>query len=100
MTERDPAEAGCELGGGFTEDARLVAAGGGAVDGGALHADEMVDGDGGEQRRLALSAGEQAEEFEFGLEAGAGEAALVRLRVEADLAAEGQKSAVGISTRH
>ena len=45
------------------EDACLVAAGGGDVDGGVLDAEEMVDGERREQRRLSLAAREQDNEL-------------------------------------
>ena len=77
-----------EHGGGLVEDACLLTARGGAVDGRLRHGDQVVQRDRRHQGGLALAAGEEDDELAFGACGGACDPFLERLQVESDLLAE------------
>ncbi len=77
-----------EVRGSLVQDPRLLAARSGAVDRGALDADEVVERDRGEERCLPLAAREEGDELPLRAGGGRGDPPLERLEAEPDLLSE------------
>src|SRR4051812_25507567 len=77
-----------ELASRLEQNGGLLAAGGGDVGGRALRGQQVVDGEGGHQRRLAVAAWQEDDEFALGCEGGADDGVLEAFERVLDCAGE------------